>query len=75
MIKVNKPEEVFDANAEKDDVIPQSAKKLLPAELVGYNWEHSVDPKEPKIKIARNNVTGREFRGTKEEFRNLLMGI
>ena len=47
---------------------------IQPGDRVGYNWEHSYDPEDHSIKIAVNTVTGRTFRGTKEEFSKLING-
>ena len=44
---------------------------VVSADLIPCNWEFSWDD---DVLIAKNMITGREFTGSKEEFRELIRG-
>ena len=44
---------------------------VVSAELIPCNWSFSWDD---DLLIAKNIITGREFKGSKEEFRELIRG-
>ena len=44
---------------------------VVSADLIPCNWSFSWDD---DLLMARNIITGREFKGSKEEFRELIRG-